>query len=256
MRKYTLMVFAVALFFAIGMMAQTSSGTSGSSSQYPSSSDQSGVQSGASQSGQTGAYGTQSEQTTQPEQGTQEHPVNREPGMGTAAQTPSGSQAGTAESTQQEKNEERNEASSSSMGTSTRAGKAKTIQGCVFRRETDYFIVPTKGQPERISNSGQSVSEHVGHEVKLHGTEQPSAEASATGSTAGGTAGMAANTNTETGSGAGTTGSMAGNTPRSKSSAEAGNREFVVDRVSMVSETCPANVQKNAQSQGMSANPQ
>jgi hypothetical protein len=193
MRRYTLMVFAVALFFAIGMMAQTSSGTSGSS-QYPSGSDQTSTQ--------------------------------------------SGSQA----------------ESSSSM---SQKGKEKTIAGCIVRQQTDYYIYPKSGAPQRISTSGENVSEHLGHEVKLHGTEQPSSQASATSPTPGGTAGMAGSTSTQTGSGTGTTGSMAGNTAATGTgSAAASSQEFVVSRVQMVSESCPASIKKNAQSSGMSLTPQ
>jgi len=250
MRRYTLLALAVTLFFAIGMMAQASGTPSGSSDQYPSSSDQSGMQSGSSQSDQTQS-GSQSDQSGNPgtEQG---NPTNRQPGMGSASQTPNGSYGG-APATGAQSSET---TSGSNTGTSAYKGKGKTIEGCVFRRETDYYIVPTHGQPQRISNEGQSVGEHVGHHVKLRGSEAPSAQASASESNAGGTAGETGNTNTETGSGAGTTGSMSGNTAGMGASARGEKQEFVVDRVQMLSETCPANIQKNAQAEGMTANPQ
>jgi hypothetical protein len=164
MRKYTLLVLAVALLFAMGMMAQTGSGSSGSSSQYPSSSDQSGMQ--------------------------------------------SGSQAG-------------------SSGTAA----SKTVEGCVVRQATDYFIYPASGQPQHVSGSGQDVSAHLGHQVKAHGTSQPSTSASSSGASG--------STSASTGS-----------------SGSAGGTDFVVDKVDMIATNCPAAIQQSAQSAGMSTSPQ
>lgn len=177
MRKYTLLVLAVALLFAMGMMAQTSSGSSGSS-QYPSgstsSTDQSGTQSGSSQT--------------------------------------------------------------SSSGTAS----PKTVEGCVVRQATDYYIYPASGQPEHISSSGQDVSAHLGHHVKAHGTEQPSTSAAAQG-TSGST------------SASSTAGSSTGGSSTSPSAS--GGTDFVVDRVDMVATNCPAAIQQSAQSAGMSTSP-
>lgn len=167
MRKYTFLVLAVALLFAVGMMAQTSSGSSGSSSQYPSSSDQSG--------------------------------------------------------------------SSSQMGSSGSAG-GKTISGCVVRRATEFYIYPASGQPEHVASSGQDVSAHLGHQVKVHGTEQPSTSASTSG-----TSGSAAGTGA---------GAAAG------SSADTAGQDLIVDRVDMISTNCPASITGNAQASGMSTSPQ
>lgn len=165
MRKYTLVVLAVALLFAVGMMAQTSSGSSGSSSQYPSSSDQSGMQSG-SQAGSSGS-----------------------------------------------------------------AASKTTVEGCVVRQATDYFIYPASGQPQHVSSSGQDVSAHLGHQVKAHGTSQPSTSASTSG----------------------TSGSTSATSTGSSSS---GGTDFVVDKVDMIATNCPAAIQQSAQSAGMSTSPQ
>ncbi len=196
MRKYSILVLAVALFFAIGMMAQTSSGSSSTTG-----SDQTGMQS------------PQSAQT-----------------------------------------------STSDMGSSSdQKGKEKTVEGCVVRAQTDYFIFPKNGQPEHISSSGQDVSAHLGHHVKLHGTEQPSSSHTASGSTSGGTSGAAAsNTPGTSGSSSGSTGNVGANTAGSVNESDTGatkNKEFVVERVDMVSESCPADIQKNIQSSGMSTTP-
>ncbi len=220
MRKYTLLALAVALLFAMGMMAQTSSG---------------------SQSDQSGNPGTQ-----------QGNPTNAQPGMGSAPQTQTGGYGG----------EPATGAQSSQTGTYTpnqgsSSGNAKTIDGCVVRTATDYYIYPVSGQPEHISSAGQDVSGHVGHHVKLQGTEQPSTSASTSG-TSGGTSGTAGNTSASNSaeSNTGTGSSMSGNTSAAGSSSAAGGQDFVVARVSMVATNCPASITSKAKAAGMSTAPQ
>jgi hypothetical protein len=251
MRKYTIMVFAVALSFAIGMMAQTSSGSSSSSgSQYPSSSDESGMQSGT-QSDQTQSGSSQSDQTANPgtEQG---NPTNRQPGMGTAPQTPTGGYGGEPATGAQS-----SQTGTSSANTSSSSGHSKTIQGCVVRQATEFYIYPAKGQPEHISSSGQDVSAHVGHQVKAHGTEQPSTAASAS-DTSGGASGAAGSTSASNtaGSSTGSAGSMSGNTSGTGSSAATSGQDLIVDRVDMIATNCPASIASKAQAAGMSTSPQ
>jgi hypothetical protein len=171
-----------------------------------------------------------------------------------------GSAQSSTSSTSENKSQEKQE----KMG---KSGKEKTVEGCIVRQQTDFFIFPKKGQAMRVS--GQDLSAHVGHHVKLHGTEENAGMGASASSNTGGTSGaMAGNTGTST-SGAmsenppAASGSVGGNT----SSASAGNmgasssgsanskvsnKELVVDRVDMVSETCPANIQNNINKSGMS----
>ncbi len=241
MRRYSLLALAVALLFAMGMMAQTSSGSSPSASPYPGSGDRTN----STQTDQSGAYGSQTG-----------NPANQQPGMGTAGQRQSGTYGTQTDSSQ-------NGSYGSQTGTSQadtgRKAKEKTIEGCVVRQETDYYIFPKNGQAERISSSGQGVSEHLGHHVKLHGTEQPASNTSAS-STTGGTSGTAgtstsANTGANTGGAYGSVGANTGASNTAGTSGAASNKEFIVDRVDMVSETCPANIQSKATSSGMSTSP-
>lgn len=95
-----------------------------------------------------------------------------------------------------------------------------TIEGCVVRQNTEYFILPANGEAVHVSPSGEHVSAHLGHLVRLHGTEQTSTSASNV-STSGGTSGTATN-------------------------------ELVVHRIDMVSQTCPADIKAKATSSGMS----
>lgn len=153
-----------------------------------------------------------------------------------------------------------NQSGSSSQMSSS--GKAKTIEGCVVREESDYFLVPKRGTPVRISSTGAGdISGHVGHQVKAHGTESmassmgagTSGQAGTSGTVAGGeTSGTSAQAGQETSGAVGTpttppsgTAGAAGTTGTAGSGTgalhSAANREIVVDRVDMVSETCPSN---------------
>lgn len=95
-----------------------------------------------------------------------------------------------------------------------------TIEGCVVRHNTEYFIFPKSGEAVHVSPSGEHVSAHLGHEVRVHGTEQPSTSASNVG-TSGGASGTAPN-------------------------------ELVIHRIDMVTDTCPTDIQQKATSSGMS----
>lgn len=151
---------------------------------------------------------------------------------------------------------------SGSSGQMSSSGKAKTIEGCVVREETDYFLVPKRGNPVRISSTGTGdISSHVGHQVKAHGTESmasnmgagTSGQAGTSGTVAGGeTSGTSAQAGQETSGSVGTstnppsgTAGTAGTTGAAGAGTgalhSAANREIVVDRVDMVSETCPSN---------------
>lgn len=101
---------------------------------------------------------------------------------------------------------------------------ARTMTGCIVKEETDYFLVPKNGNGRRVQlQAGNTdLSQHVNHEVKVHGTVENGNNASTVGTT-----GNEANTGT--------------NTATTGKHGRGGNRMMVVDRVDMVSETCPAN---------------
>jgi hypothetical protein len=94
------------------------------------------------------------------------------------------------------------------------------IEGCVVRQNTEYFTFLKSGEAVHVSPSGEHASAHLGHLVRLHGTEQPSTSTSNVG-TSGGTSGTATN-------------------------------ELVVHRIDMVSGTCPNDIQEKATSSGIS----
>lgn len=161
---------------------------------------------------------------------------------------------------------------------SANKGKSKTVEGCIARQQSDFVVYTKKGKAMRVS--GQDLTAHVGHLVKLHGTEQNASGSAASGSSnMGGTSGAAASGSMgQTGSTAGTSGSMgsntagasgsmAGSTDQSASSGSMGssgmgsassnisNKELVVDRVEHVADTCPANIQDKINSSSGSSNP-
>lgn len=159
-------------------------------------------------------------------------------------------------------------------------GKAKTIEGCIVEQQNEYYLVPKKGSPLRLTGS-EDFSHHVGHRVKVHGTES-SASMSSSASTMGGASGTASTSGNETsasastnqpGSVAGSTSSETGNTASKSSSTEtntamAGNmpesshtgntsasgtsdmtmassRNFTVDKIDHIGASCPADWNKS-----------
>jgi hypothetical protein len=139
---------------------------------------------------------------------------------------------------------------SSTSTNSAQQGKTKTVEGCIVREEQDYYIYPVSGQPQHISSTGQDVSGHVGHHVKLQGTSVPASSPSASAS--GGTSGAASSAASNQPSSSGTSGSMASNTAGTSAS---GGQEFAVAEVDMVSESCPSSIKQKAAAAGMSTSP-
>ena len=106
----------------------------------------------------------------------------------------------------------------SQAGSQAASGGSDTeqmMEGCIVREQQDYYLEPINGQEVHLN--GPDVAQHVNHHVRIHGNEQPSQSASS-----------------------GSTGTMAGSSSASNSS---NPPEFLVTRVDMVSDSCPANLQ-------------
>ncbi|HWR35608.1 MAG TPA: hypothetical protein VN622_07035 [Clostridia bacterium] len=217
MRKYSLFAAAIAFVFAMAIIVETAHAQTG----------------GGTSAGTTGA-GTQTS-------------------GGSAGTGTSSTQSGSSGSDQSMSGQ-----STSGMDHQA-SGKEKSEEGCVIRQQSDYFLVSKKGNGLVRLSGGQDLASHVGHHVKLHGTEQKGSGSMASSSaTGGGTSGTAASSgapgSAETTNPAGSTGSsttMAGGTQTGSStsgSSATGTAEktMTVDRVDMISEACPANIQKNA----------
>jgi len=143
-------------------------------------------------------------------------------------------------------------AEASPVGSSS-AGE-KTLDGCIVKEQTDYLIEPAMGDRERLT--GSDVSSHVGHHVKVHGTEAAASASNSSGA-AGTTGSMASNDRTSTSGSASSesqnnaAGSIAGNagSPNATGTAASSGsnwsgKDFMVTKVDMVSDSCPADIQK------------
>ena len=108
-----------------------------------------------------------------------------------------------------------NSAPQSAQGTSqtgTSAGE-QTIDGCIVKKSTTYYIQPSSGSPTKLSASSD-VASHVGHHVVVHGSQQSSSAANA------------GNTNPSSAASGQSSGSSADQT-------------FNVTRVDMIATNCP-----------------
>jgi hypothetical protein len=224
MRKYlSAAVTLTFLLFALGLMAQApnSSGNYSNPSSGTNSSQNPNLPAGETPSSTTRPMGGD----YQPSAGA---------ATGSVASSQTGSTSGQAGSM-----------SSSSQGQAS-------VEGCIVREQTDYFIVPQSGTPVRLaSTSVTTIAPHTGHRVKVDGTEMASntgGGVSGTAGTSGAAAGGTAGSTGATGS-AGAIGSStgAGQSSTSGTSASSGQlhqaatQEITVAKLTMVSESCPAN---------------
>ena len=181
--------------FAVAMAVAQSSSSSGS---YPQSS-----------SGQTSA---QPSSPSSPDQPTASSP-------NTPSSPSSSDQSATSQQTT---------TSTTSTTTSTAStGKEKTVRGCIVQQASDFYLQPVKGKKELIKlSSSEDLKPHIGHEVKVTGTESKIAASSgASGSE------MASNQSAA--------GSNAGQMPQSDvNAASNATRQLTVTKIDMVSETC------------------
>lgn len=115
----------------------------------------------------------------------------------------------------------------SSSSTASNSGQQASVEGCIVRQQTDYFLQPENGSPIKL-NSTEDLSKHVGHHVRVEGSEN------SMGSSSSNTSG----------------GSSSASNPASTSSSSNANQEIQVTRVQMISETCPANIQNKINQSG------
>ena len=101
---------------------------------------------------------------------------------------------------------------SSQSSTGASAGE-QTIDGCIVRIASTYYIQPANGSPTKLSGSSD-VASHTGEHVVVHGSQQSSGAANAE------------NTNPSSAAGGQSSGSSADQT-------------FNVTRVDMIATNCP-----------------
>jgi len=136
------------------------------------------------------------------------------PGSTNQATSPT-SGSSTQSNTQESTSTQANPATSSTMAQSgTNAGSPTSLEGCVIRQQTDYFLQLDTGQPVKL-NSSEDLSQHVGHRVRVQGTSTSTSGSSASNPT---------------------------NSTGGEASSEANNQsqEIMVTQVETISETCPS----------------
>ncbi len=138
----------------------------------------------------------------------------------------------------------------------TASGAERSIEGCLAKEGSDFFLIPARGNPiELQASTGQNLSEHEGHKVKVRGVESSlSASNAAATSGTGGAAGAATTTTTTTPSGAQSSTSSvsqpAGGTAAGNAGAASGtgndlhrlaNQQLTVANLDHIADTCPVN---------------
>ncbi|HUN89767.1 MAG TPA: hypothetical protein VMU28_13290 [Terriglobales bacterium] len=154
----------------------------------------------------------------------------------------SSSDNGSAQGSSAQSNSSAPSQSGSSSDTNAQASASsgqQSLDGCVVKENTDYFIQPVSGERRHLTGS-QDLSSSVGKHVRVQGTDQTSTASNA-GTSSNSTSGSASNEaqNNAAGSIAGNSGSS----NASGASGSAGAPDFLVTKVETVSESCPADIQ-------------
>lgn len=108
------------------------------------------------------------------------------------------------------------------------ATQANTLEGCVVRQETEYFIQPVSGSRVQVNGGSEDLSQYVGKDVRLHGRWNPYRNNNANDHQA-----------TTQPSGAPITGAV------STDKGDDNNQYFLVTRVDKISDTCPTGTPGN-----------
>ena len=168
------------------------------------------------------------------------------------ATSPSSSSS-TQSNTQNSTSTQANPATSSTMSQSgTSTTNQSSLEGCVIKHETDYFLQPETGQPVKL-NSSQDLSQHVGHRVRVEGNVNNAVNSNATGS----------ESNSSMNSSSAANGSYGSNSSASTGKVENGSsspsgtqyQTFDVTRVDTVSESCPSGMQNQSTPNNNSQSP-
>jgi len=197
MRKAYL-ITAILLLSAVWVVAQTGSSTS-PSSQTPSSSSSS-----------------PSTQSTSPSSG---YPQSSSPSSSSpSSQTPDTSSTTTTTQTTQ--------TSSSSSDTN-----AQTIEGCLAGSAGNFTLTDQSGKSYQLAGDTSKLSDHVGHQVQITGSEAAGSSSASSPSSSSSTS-PSSSASSSTGAGA------------SGAGASSGQSTFNVKKVKMISASCPSGASK------------
>jgi hypothetical protein len=151
------------------------------------------------------------------------------------ATSPSSSSS-TQSNTQNSTSSQANPATSNSMSQSgTSTTNQSSLEGCVIKRETDYFLQPETGQPVRL-NSSRDLSQHVGHQVRVEGNVNNGATSNE------------AAANSSYGSNSAASGTASTGKVENGNTSPSGTQYQTIDvtRVDMISKTCPSGMQNQS----------
>ena len=93
------------------------------------------------------------------------------------------------------------------------SGQQQSVEGCLLRRETVFYIQPRDGEATQVNAGDQDLASHMGQHVQLTGTAQ------------------------------------SGGSSPSSTGPNAGSRQLLVTRVDVVAATCPADIQQKIDDQ-------
>ena len=142
---------------------------------------------------------------------------------------------------------------SSDMSSQASANSQQTLEGCIVKDNTDYFIQPMSGERRHLTGSSQDLSSNVGKHVRVQGTDESTAASASATSPSSSTSASSDRTATSGSSSAesqnNAAGSIAGNAGSSNASGTGASasssmgKDFLVTKVEKVSESCPADIQ-------------
>jgi len=107
------------------------------------------------------------------------------------------------------------------------------LEGCVTRKETDFYITPVNGMPVRLRGN-QDLSSAENHNARVSGNYDNSSNASQTSSS---------QSQNSSSSGASSSSSTTGTNGQQSSS---NGKDFLVTRVDAITTSCPANGQNSS----------
>lgn len=150
-----------------------------------------------------------------------------------------------------QQNQQPNNNAMNSQGTNS--AQQQSLEGCVTRRATEWFITPANGTPVRL-RSNQDLSTAENHNARITGQYENGSSAmnnTQGQNTATSNSGMASNSNNaqqnsspnSSGETTSQSGQNSGTMNRSSQNGQNNGQDFIVTRVDSVSSTCPANTQ-------------
>jgi cytoskeletal protein RodZ len=115
--------------------------------------------------------------------------------------------------------------------TSSSDSSSSTIEGCLNGSAGNYTLTDNSGKTWQLAGDTSKLSDHVGHQVRLNGSQAGGSDTSANPSSASGNAGVSGSTPGGNASGSISSGAGAG-------ANSSGSGTFTVTKVKMISSSC------------------